>query len=243
MLDDNSVPDQGLTPYYGKTFFNIFKHYKNNSTMNIATLSTRQWYRLLLEDRVLMSREDENSVPTLLPIRPELLHSNSDWPSIWARARMKGLGRDLSAFIFRLLHQILPTQERVHRIIGDRGQEATGLCLLCPQQVRDDLPHAFFFCNEGNGVGLALLGYAQLLIPTITPEMCLRLEVGNDLGDEDQLAVVSLLACGLRYIWETRSEKKTVSLHKMRAEIEAKVSILRKTRYYLSGDKMLEMIN
>ena len=46
-----------------------------------------------------------------------------------------------------------------------------------------------------------------------------------------------------KYIWETRSEKKTVSLHKMRAEIEAKVSILRKTRYYLSGDKMLEMIN
>ena len=117
------------------------------------------------------------------------------------------------------------------------------MCLLCPQQVRDDLPHAFFFCNEGNGVGLALLGYAQLLIPTITPEMCLRLEVGDDLGDEDQLAVVSLLACGLKYIWETRSEKKTVSLHKMRAEIEAKVSILRKTRYYLSGDKMLEMIN
>ena len=242
VLDDNSVPDPGLTPYYDKTFFNIIKHYKNNSTMNIATLSTRQWYRMLLEDRVLMSREDENSVPTLLPIRPELLHSNSDWPSIWARARMKGLGSDLSAFIFRLLHQILPTQERVHRIVGDRGQEVTGLCLHCPQQVREDLLHAFFFCNEDNGVGLALLGYAQLLIPTITPEMCLRLEVGDDLGDEDQLAVVSLLACGLKYIWETRSEKKTVSLHKMRAEIEAKVSILRKTRYYLSGDKMLEKI-
>ena len=38
----------------------------NNSTMNIATLSTRQWYRMLLEDRVLMSREDEHSVPKLL---------------------------------------------------------------------------------------------------------------------------------------------------------------------------------
>ena len=83
----------------------------------------------------------------------------------------------------------------------------------------------------------------QHLIPTITPEQCLRLELGEDLVEEDQLAVVCLLATGLKYIWETRVEKKVLSLHKMRAEIEARVFLLRKTRYMVSGDKMFDMIN
>ena len=189
-----------------------------------------------------MSQEDGNSVPTLLPIRPELLHHNSDWPNIWARSKTKGLGSDLSSFLFRLLHQLLPTQERVQRIMGNRGQEPAGLCLLCRQE-REDLQHAFFFCQESAGVGLALLGYVQHVVSTITPEECLRLEIGDDLGEEDQLAVVCLLASGLKYIWETRAEKKDLSLHKMRDEIEARVFILRKTIYLVSGDKIIEMIN
>ena len=239
VLEDISIPNPGLTPYYDKTFFSIIKHYKNNSPMNIAVLSTRQWYRLLLEDRVLMS-QDENNGLNLLPIRPEILHPNSDWPSIWARARSKGLGSDLTAFIFRLLHQLLPTQERVHRIVGN-GQGPGGLCILCHQE-REDLQHAFFFCNQNNGVGFALLSYVQQVVPTMSPEGGLRLELDGDLGEEDQLAVTCLLATGMKYIWETRAEKKTLVLYKMKAEIEARISILRRTRYWKSGDKMLEMI-
>ena len=54
---------------------------------------------------------------------------------------------------------------------------------------------------------------------------------------------VCLLATGLKYIWESRAEKKVVYLYKMRAKIEARVFILRKTRYHVSGDKIHEMIN
>ena len=50
------------------------------------------------------------------------------------------------------------------------------------------------YMHKGYGVGLALLGYVKLFIPTITPERCLRLELGNDHGEDDQLAVVTLLA-------------------------------------------------
>ena len=239
VLDDISVPDPGLTPYYDKTFFSIIKHYKNNSSMNIAVLSIRQRYMMLLEDRVLMSQND-NSSPTLLPIRAEVLHPNSDWPSIWARARTRGLGSDLTAFLFRLLHQLLPTQERVHRIVGD-GQGQSGLCVRCHQE-REDLQHAFFFCQENSGVGFALLSYVQQVSPTLTTGGALRLELEDDLGEEDLLAVVCLLATGMKYIWETRAEKKTLTLFKMKAEIEARISILRRTRYWRSGDKMLEMI-
>ena len=52
-----------------------------------------------------------------------------------------------------------------------------------------------------------------------------------------------LLACGLKYIWDARVEKKQVRTFQMRAEVEARISILRRTRYCKSGDLMLEMIN
>ena len=184
--------------------------------------------------------QDENNGRNLLPIRPEVLHPNSDWPTIWARARSRGLGSDLTAFIFRLLHLLLPTQERVHRIVGN-GQEHGGLCLLCHQE-REDLQHAFFLCNKNNGVGFALLRYVQHVVPSLTPEGGLRLELDDDLDEDDQLAVVCLLATGMKYIWETRAEKKTLVLYKMKAELEARISLLRRTRYWKSGDRMLEMI-
>ena len=89
----------------------------------------------------------------------------------------------------------------------------------------------------------ALLGYVQQAIPNLNPEEALRLELGHDLSDVDQLASVCLLSTGLKYIWETRAEKKPIILYKMRAEIEAKISILRRTRHENSAIKMLEMIS
>ena len=65
----------------------------------------------------------------------------------------------------------------------------------------------------------------------------------DGLDEVDLLAAVCLLSVGLKYIWETRIEKKAIYLYKMRAEIEARISVLRKSRYIESGKKMLEMIN
>ena len=52
-----------------------------------------------------------------------------------------------------------------------------------------------------------------------------------------------MLATGLKYIWKERQDKKQVATFKMRAKIEAIVSILRKTRHREAGDYMLEMMN
>ena len=90
--------------------------------------------------------------------------------------------------------------------------------------------------------GLALLGYAQALVPDLSPETALRLELGRQLTEEQELATVCMLACGLKYIWDARVEKKQVRTFKMRAEIEARISILRRTRYSKSGEIMLEMM-
>ena len=63
------------------------------------------------------------------------------------------------------------------------------------------------------------------------------------MDEVDQLAVVCLLSTGLKFIWETRVEKKNVTLFKMRTEIETKITILRKSRHAAAGKRMLEIIS
>ena len=62
------------------------------------------------------------------------------------------------------------------------------------------------------------------------------------LSDALELPAVFLLATGLKFIWLTRAEKKQITVHKMRSEMEAKISILRKSRHKEAGDKMLEIL-
>ena len=137
---------------------------------------------------------------------------------------------------FKLLHCLLPTQDRII------NSENPGLCQLCHAEVEDP-PHAFFYCPYSRTAGAALLEYVFSTCPSLSPEACLRLELEEDLEDVEILATVYILATGLKYIWSVRVEKKQVVLFKMRAEIEAKISIIRKTRYSEAGDLMAQMLN
>ena len=172
VLGEVTLPDPGYPPYYDKTFFDTIKHYKDNSTLNISVMTTKQWYQVLLDDQVLMSPADEDSPATLLPVRAELLHPSTDWACTWTLSRTKGLGSDLTAFLFRLLHQLLPTQDRVSRLVGGQD-EHPGRCSLCHQEVEDQI-HAFFTCQKTMIPGLALIGYVQTILPNLSQEdLCL----------------------------------------------------------------------
>ena len=83
VMGDRSLPDPGFLPYYDEDFFTMLRHYKN--TVNISIITTRDWYKILLEDRVLKTAATDNAPPTLLPVRAELLIPNTDWPRLWAR--------------------------------------------------------------------------------------------------------------------------------------------------------------
>ena len=95
-------------------------------------------------------------------------------------------------------------------------------------------------------VGLALLGCVQQLIPGLSAEAAVRLDCGLALPEEDTLAALCTLTTGLKYIWEARLAKKVVMKYKMRAEIEARVTILRKSRFNAAArkiDEMIQMLN
>ena len=68
------------------------------------------------------------------------------------------------------------------------------------------------------------------------------LQLGGVLTDVDELAAVYTIATGLLHIWEARVHRKQITPFLVRAELEAKISLLRRTRYSEAGTRMQEML-
>ena len=241
VLEEHDLPDPGLTPYYDEQFFGTLRHYHANSPLKISTMTIKQWYMVLMEDRLLMTPATDNNPQGLLPVRAETMSPNNDWPTTWRLIRLKGLNSELSAFLFKLIHCLLPTQDRVARLGAAEGQQP-GMCLFCNLEIEDAL-HAFFSCPHSNVAGLALLGWVQGLVPDLSPEDALHLQLGGDMAHEEELAAVYMLATGWKFIWEARVSKKQIVLHQMRSELEANIAILRKSKFREAAMMMQGLLN
>ena len=71
VLCEHDLLDPGVTPYYDAGFFETLRLYHNNSPMNIAKMTIKQWYTVLMEDRLLMSQATENTPQSPFPLRAE----------------------------------------------------------------------------------------------------------------------------------------------------------------------------
>ena len=91
--------------------------------------------------------------------------------------------------------------------------------------------------------GLAILGYVQKAIPHISEEELIHLDLGDDISDDGKLDTINIVSIGFKYIWERRLEKKRIELYAIRAEIEASIELLRKTRFAVVGEYMITLIN
>ena len=54
VLEDSSIPDPGYLPYYPPFFLNTIKYVHNETPLNILSMSTSQWVRILTEDGLTM---------------------------------------------------------------------------------------------------------------------------------------------------------------------------------------------
>ena len=114
-------------------------------------MTEKQWYRFLLEHKVTMVQAEENQ--ELIPYRAELRHPEFELESIWPRIRLPGLGSEISSFLFKVIHDLLPTQERVART----SPTVSGSCKSCQLDTTEDLHHALVSCPGNAGVGQAVL--------------------------------------------------------------------------------------
>ena len=189
-----------------------------------------------------MGPETDRGPLAPLPLRCKSYNPSSNWTVAWSLIRTPGLSSTTSSFLFKLLHLLLPTQERIRRIRLNTEQES-GLCVLCETQV-DDLEHSFFACPHTAAAGLQTLGWAQSVVPDLTPLQALRLDIGEaQLGREEGLIFTTIIGTGLKFIWEARVNKKRVEPYEVRAEMEALISILRRSRYSNEGDMLSNIVS
>ena len=226
VLDDDSiVSPPTLPPYYPASFFNIIRQARENTPLNVETMSTANWYRLLVEQQITMF-EPDNSPREYIRSRAELASPDTDWEVSWRRARLKGLGTEATSFLWKLLHRLLPTEERLARILPN----ASNHCKICPTPTDADLPHCLLQCVSTIEVGTLLLSMVREHDPAITPAKLLRLEF--ECEDTNEMPLVWTIAQTLLYMWGVRATGKTVNRVLTRAVLETKISILRETRYH-----------
>ena len=180
--------------------------------------------------------DEEDGKMEYIKTRSELATADCDWERSWRRARLRGLGSKASSFLWKLLHDILPTEQRLNRILPNSSE----VCKLCPNQVVADQTHSLFKCVNTRGVGEWLLVMVKKLDPTVTPSRLIRLEFESD--ESTEMPMVWIIAQTLLYLWGVRADGKIASLILTRAELESKISLLRETRYHNEYNLMKEML-
>ena len=227
ILYNRDIPDPGRYPYLTEEIFALIREVKEEGLLNISTMKSGMWYRVLVENRVTMMRRADGT-RTLKACRAESKHPDVDWPTVWRLANQKGLNPTEKTFLFRLLHDLLPTQERLFRL-GIRNTNSPN-CLLCIQDVSANLTHTLITCPHNSDVSSWLTTMLRVHVPQLQPQQVVLLDLG-DLEESVQLPLVWLISNTLHNIWKDRTEKKKPNLHRTRSSLEAKINILRKTRF------------
>ena len=205
------------------------------SPLNIFKMSEKEWYTLLLEDSCTMEVVGDRE--EFIKCRVERASPSTEWENSWRLARLAGLGPDNISFLLSLLHQILPTKERVDRT----KPNASSKCKAqgCQQDTEENLSHALIHCQANDGVGIKLLECLRRLQPGLQPEDALRLEL--KVGEEAELSVVWLTACIFRTVWNLRQSNTRIRKYLVRSQLEAEINLLRETRYFEAVVKIEEL--
>jgi hypothetical protein len=130
VLGQRDVPDPGRPPYYTLAFFSVIKDVHFNTPLNIIWITLKQWNQLLLERGVTHTSDDTESPPILLSSRLEESNPSVDFSNSYRLSRLFGLSPEQKSFLFKLLQNILPSKERLHRA----GKVPLPPCSFCEVQ-------------------------------------------------------------------------------------------------------------
>ena len=234
VLDDTTIPDPGYLPYYPQSFFTTIKNVHETNPLSVSTISIKDWVKVLTEANLTMQASDPKQ---FRPCRAELSSPSTDWAFSWKICRLQGLGSDLTTFNFKLLHKLFVTRERLHKL----NPASSPICSLCSSE-NEDMLHVFFNCNFNHDVGKKLLHIVKNFIPNISEQTLLRLELA-ELPAELEFPLTFLTSSILMMIWDKRTSKSRISLYEIRATLEAKCNLLRKTRFKEQVTTLKKMLN
>ena len=237
VMDDKSMENPGIPPFYSASFFETIKKVYTRSPSKIAKMTEAQWYHFLLEENVIKEENEEQRL-NFIPCRAELMNMENDWETSWRRMRLKGLGSELVSFLFKLLHQLLVTQERLSRI--NQGTTSTCKAAGCPGDRIEDIEHALMKCPGNNDIGRVCMDAVKIHIPDLTIENALLLNF--EIEKSMEFPIVWFLAVTWKNIWDARCVGKQPELYKIRSDMEARIALLRTTRSYENDAIMMEIL-
>ena len=206
-VEDNlCILNPGRPPYYSEEFFSAIRTVKTEGLLNVKTLSLKLWYKVLLENFV-TTEVDADGFRFNKRCKIESEHPDIDWERTWSLASLPGLESCDYTFLWKMIHNILPTQQRLHRIL--RNVDSPN-CNHCQSQQICSLPHALFTCNHNSDVGNWLLRVLDSNLPGIVPQQVVLLNI--NIEDQLRLPIVWLIAKTLNTIFTCRIEKKACTL-------------------------------
>ena len=228
VLGDTSLPDPGFLPYYPQSFFQTIKNVHEKTALNVKTMSTSQWARVLTEEGLTMEQVPNQESMQYIPCRSELSAPQNDWQLSWRLCRSTGLNSDMISFNFKLLHHILPVRHRLNQLTPTTSP----LCILCTNSSPETVQHALLTCQYNDGSGQALVSTLQRILPALTPDKLLLLQLPS-LPEALEMSIVFFTAALLLEIWNRRTKKVKITLYEIRSTLEARCSLLRETRYHI----------
>ena len=167
--------------------------------------------------------DDQDSPPVLIPSRLEEASPNIDFSHSYRMTRLFGLSPDQKTFLFKLIQNILPTRERLHRT----GKSPSPSCSFC--DTPEDTPDHLLTCPHSTQVATPLIACLSSQAGNLTPNDIILLNLHT--SESWELPAVWLIATCLNCIWEDRLARKVSSLDRTRAELLARVSILKSTKW------------
>ena len=156
------------------------------------------------------------------------------WEKVWKLAATPGLPFQQLAFIWQMVHDILPSQARLFRL--KMPNTTSNICTLCDVNSVGDLVHSLLLFPYNDGAGLFLLDLLHVHIPNLSPQQVVLLDLDDD--EHNQLPLVYLTASILSQVWSCRKEKRRCNLVTIRASLEAGINIMRKSRHNEAAMKL-----
>ena len=223
VLEERDLPNPGCPPFYSSTFFSIIKDVHENTPLNVQWITVKQWYRLLLEKGITHTSDDPSAPPLLIPSKFEQDNPEIDPPASYSLARKFGLAPEQKAFLFKMVQSLLPTRERLARV----GKVQSPACTFCEAQ-EDNLAH-LLTCIQGSEVTYPLVRCLAEQDGNISPQNLVLLNIS--VSESMELPVVWLLSTCLMMVWEERVAGRIARLNPCKAELEARLIVLKHTRW------------
>ena len=205
-----TIPNPGNSPYYSEEFFNEIKLVKSEGLLRLSSMTSGMWYKVLLERHVTHEIDDEG-FRFKIRMKAELNNPAPNWEISWSLCNISGLDSEDSSFLFSLLHNLLPTQERMHRVLGP-NTVISPVCTLCTLNVVCDQAHALVQCPYNNDTITWIVRILRKLLPNLQPTQLLSLDQGIAPSDDTALPTTWLVAKSLNTVWKARVNKKAILL-------------------------------